>query len=94
MIKVVAKGVYQEGKAEEAIALYDELVRETRKENGCITYNLFRDNKNPDILTMIEEWKSVEALEEHMKSEHFTRIVPIIGKMRKSSELNIYELVY
>ena len=94
MIKVVAKGVYQEGKAEEAIALYDELVKETRKENGCIAYDLFRDKKDPDILTMIEQWESDEALEKHMKSEHFTRIVPMIAKMRKSSELNIYELIY
>lgn len=94
MIKVVAKGVYMEGKANEAIAMYDELVKETRKEVGCISYNLFQDKDNKDILTMIEEWESVEALESHKNSEHFTRIVPKIGKLRKSAELNVYELIY
>ncbi|HCX62357.1 putative quinol monooxygenase [Sedimentibacter sp.] len=93
MIKVVAKGTYFDGRAEEAIELYRELVLETRREDGCISYSLFRDVKNASILTMIEEWESKEALDAHMKTEHFTRIVPIISKLRIDSELNIYELV-
>lgn len=93
MIKVVAKGYYYEGKAEEAIKMYEELVAKTRLEDGCISYNLFRDKKDNLILTMIEEWESQKALDNHMKTEHFTRLVPLIGKLRKSSELNIYELV-
>ncbi|MEL7649413.1 MAG: putative quinol monooxygenase [Sedimentibacter sp.] len=94
MIKVVAKGIYLEGKADEAITMYDELVKKTREEKGCISYSLFRDVNNPDILTMIEEWESVEDLEAHKISEHFTRIVPKIGALRKSAELNVYKMVY
>jgi len=62
--------------------------------NGCIAYSLYKDINNPSILTMIEEWESTEALDVHKQTEHFTRIVPMVGKLRKSSELNIYELVY
>lgn len=93
MVKVVAKGYFYEGKAEEAIKMYEVLVEKTRKEEGCIAYNLYRDSKDSSILTMIEEWESQEALDKHMKTDHFTSLVPQIGKLRKSSELNIYELV-
>lgn len=93
MIKLVAKGFFYEDTVDEAIKLYEELVQKTREENGCISYNLFRDISDKTILTMIEEWESKEALELHKKTEHFTRLVPIIGKFRKESELNIYELV-
>ncbi|MDD4088132.1 MAG: putative quinol monooxygenase [Tissierellia bacterium] len=93
MIKVVAKACYYEGKAEEAIKLYEELVEKTRKEDGCISYSLFRDIEDDSILTMIEEWESKDALDKHFKTEHFTRLVPIIGKFRKSSEVNVYQLV-
>lgn len=93
MVKVVAKGYFYEDKTEEAIKLYKELVNETRKENGCISYCLFRDKNDPSILTMIEEWETQEALNLHMKTTHFTTLVPIIGGLRKKSELNIYELV-
>ena len=75
MIKVVAKGYFLEGKAEEAIKLYEELVEKTRKEEGCISYSLFRDIEDDSILTMIEEWESKDALDKHFKTEHFTRPV-------------------
>jgi len=94
MIKVVSKGFFYEDKAEEAIKMYDELVKKSQQENGCIAYNLYRDIKDKSILTMIEEWESVEALDIHKTSEHFTRIVPMLNKLRKSSELNVYKLVY
>lgn len=93
MIKVVAKGTYQDDKVDEVIELYKELVVETRKEDGCISYSLFRDIKNRSILTMIEEWESQEALDAHMKTEHFTRIIPIVSESRTDSQLNIYESV-
>ncbi|NLB32330.1 MAG: antibiotic biosynthesis monooxygenase [Tissierellia bacterium] len=93
MVKVVAKGYFYEGKTEEAIKMYEELVEKTRMEDGCMAYNLFRDTKDGSILTMIEEWENQEYLDKHMKTEHFTRLVPLIGKLRKSSELNIYKLV-
>jgi quinol monooxygenase YgiN len=43
---------------------------------------------------MLEEWESKEALERHLKSEHFARIVPLLNKlMRKQAELNIYNKI-
>ncbi len=93
MIKIVAKGIFYEDKIDEALKLYEELVIKSQKENGCISYNLFRDVNDKTILTMIEEWESREAHNIHKNTEHFTRIVPLVSNLRKSSELNIYELI-
>ncbi len=93
MIKVISKGLFYEEKIDEAIKLYEDLVKRTRKEDGCISYNLFRDVNDRSILTMIEEWESPEAWEAHKKTEHFIRLVPLVGNFRKSTELNAYELV-
>ncbi|WML37445.1 putative quinol monooxygenase [Clostridium sp. OS1-26] len=91
MIKVVAKKLVNEGKVEEVIKLYEELVRETRKEEGCIKYELYQDEKDPRVLAVIEEWESKDVLERHMNSEHFTRIVPMIGELaEKKKDMNIY----
>lgn len=94
MIKVVAKGIFNQDKIDEALKLYDELVKKTRKENGCISYTLCRDIRDKSVLTMIEEWESLEALKEHQGTEHFTRIVPMVGNLRESGDLNVYEIVY
>lgn len=93
MIKVVSKGIFFEDKVDEALQLYSELVRESQKEIGCISYNLFQDINDSTILTMLEEWENTEYLENHMKTEHFKKIVPKISKLRKSSEINKYKIV-
>jgi quinol monooxygenase YgiN len=93
MIKIVAKGFFYEGKSDQAITLYKELVEKSQVEKGCIAYNLFQDKKDDTILTVIEEWENEEALETHKNTEHFKRIVPLLGELRKNSELNIYTLV-
>ncbi len=90
MIKVVAKKLVKEGKLEEVVSLYDQLVQATRKEKGCIKYELYQDDKESRILAVIEEWESKEALDKHMKTEHFTRIVPMIGELTEKAEINIY----
>ena len=91
MVKVVARNFIKEDKLEEAIGLYKELVEITRKEDGCIKYELYQDEVDNKILTMIEEWIDRNALDNHLKSEHFTRIVPVLKKlMLKETDINIY----
>ena len=94
MIKVVAKNFVEEDKIKEYVKLCKELVQATRKEEGCIKYEMYQDEKDSTILTMIEEWECREDLDKHMNSEHFTRIVPMLGKFRtKESDLNIYNKI-
>jgi quinol monooxygenase YgiN len=62
----------------EALPGYEQEVREvlesyiapTRKEKGCIRYDLFTDDSDPKKFTFIEEWASKEDLEAHSKSDH------------------------
>lgn len=89
MIKVIAKSIIKDGELEKVINLYDELVQKTRQEDGCISYELFQDINNENIVTIVEQWESEEHLEAHKKTEHFTRIVPQISDKRLNSEINI-----
>lgn len=92
MINVVAKNFAKAEMIETIIEQYKELVTLTRMEKGCIAYELHQDVKNPQILTMIEQWESMTDLEAHLNSEHLKRIVPSIKQhMERETELNIYE---
>jgi quinol monooxygenase YgiN len=94
MIKVVAKFYIKSENVELFKKLIAELVDKTRTEDGCITYELFQDIDDSNILTFIEEWINIEALTEHTKTEHFMRIVPQLELLRdRSTEMNIYKLV-
>jgi quinol monooxygenase YgiN len=94
MIKVVAKNKVMNDKIEIVINLYEELVIATRKEDGCIKYELYQDETDTAVLTMIEEWEDKDALDKHMKTEHFCRIVPMVGDFVMESGLNIYHKVF
>ena len=94
MIKVVAKHYAQSDKMEKILELNKELVAETRKEEGCITYEVFLNVNDPSVYTMIEEWESRENLDAHMQSEHFKRIIPVVGQyLVKDTEVDIYKKV-
>ncbi|MFI5425787.1 putative quinol monooxygenase [Aeromicrobium sp. UC242_57] len=54
----------------EALAVYRELISETRKEPGCVSQPLqLRDS--PDEFVLAEEWESQEHLDAHTRTEHF-----------------------
>ena len=89
MIKVIAKNFAKETELEKVLALSKELVEATVKEEGCINYEMYQDQKDPTILIMIEEWETVEALNNHSASEHFKRIVPQMHEyMTQKPEIN------
>ncbi|MGG3467385.1 putative quinol monooxygenase [Neobacillus pocheonensis] len=67
-----------------------EVISETKKEKGGITYSLHQDINDPTILTMLEEWEDEDALNQHNKSEHVLKIVPELRKLRESTEINLY----
>jgi quinol monooxygenase YgiN len=49
------------------------LVAPTRKEEGCITYCLYRSPDMPGMLLLHEVWSSREAHTAHTHSPHFLR---------------------
>ncbi|MHB1314257.1 MAG: putative quinol monooxygenase [Christensenellales bacterium] len=75
-MKLVVKILVKEDKTDELTGLCKELVAETRKESGCLCYELCRDIKNKNLLVFIEEWESAEALEKHKGLPHYRKMIP------------------
>jgi len=95
LIRVIAKSYAKSEHLDQLLRLSEEMVRETVKEQGCISYELFQDVKEPNVLVILEEWADEQALEKHMGSEHFTRIIPQMNELReKPSEVNICKKIF
>lgn len=86
MVKVIAKFFVKEEKVEEFLKLASVLVEESRKETGCVSYNLLQDVSNPQTLIMVEEWESAKILKTHMASAHFTSIIPEMSLLQFQKE--------
>lgn len=94
MLTVVAKSIVKKDKIEEFKKYADKIIEETRKEEGNISYNLYEDSKEPNIITFIEFWRSEEDLQKHFNSKHFTEIFPKMGELQESEgEVNIYNKI-
>lgn len=92
MLKIVAKNYVKLECKNAFVEAVKELIEETRKEKGCIKYELFEDTNQQDVLTFIEEWESQEDLKNHSNSTHFTRIVPKLGEFTsKPMEISVYK---
>ena len=88
MIKVVAKNYVRQNDLAQVVELYRELIELTRKEKGCIRYELYQDEKDHLSIAMIEEWTTKEDLERHLSSDHFLRLVPQIREhMQKQTDM-------
>jgi quinol monooxygenase YgiN len=60
----------KEGEEKALIKAAAPCIAATRKEKGCITYELNQDLDNPRQFVFYEKWKSIDALAEHLKTEH------------------------
>ena len=54
----------------EAVELFQNLVKETRKEEGCLQYDLIEDKDNKGTFFLIELWESVEHHNRHNGQDH------------------------
>ena len=69
-LRVVARMKARAGKGSELRDLLQGLVEPTRKEPGCITYELLENNDDPGEFTFVEEWTDGKALDAHFATEH------------------------
>jgi quinol monooxygenase YgiN len=56
-----------------------EMMQETRKEAGCISYTFSADLEQPGRFRIFEEWESEEALRAHFASPHMARFQKAVG---------------
>lgn len=82
-LQVIAQDFIRLDAVDEVRPLIDELVRLTRREPLCISYDLFVDRQDAGHFVYIETWPDQDALDTHCASEHFRRLVPQIDAHRR-----------
>ena len=68
------------------------IVDEIRKENGCIRYDYYYSEKDPNEILLIEEWESKEHQQIHIEQPHMARLREFKNDYIESTKLG--ELKY
>jgi quinol monooxygenase YgiN len=69
-LTIVANIIAKADKVELVKAELFKLIAPTRKETGCINYQLHQDNANPAHFMFYETWQSRELWQTHMGQQH------------------------
>jgi len=93
-VRVIARLRAKPGKEAELRTLAAGLIAPTRKEAGCILYELLVNEEDPAELTFVEEWRDGETLNAHLATPHVQHAVSrfpelLLGEL----ELRRYKLV-
>jgi quinol monooxygenase YgiN len=73
----------------EAAAVLRSLLGPVRAEPGCSATRLQRDAEDGCGLTWVEEWRTIEGFEQHLRSSAFRRILAVIELAAGPPEVEI-----
>jgi quinol monooxygenase YgiN len=94
-LRVVARLTALPDKVDEVAAILSELIEPTRREPGCISYELLQNNSDPTDFTFVEEWESDSALDSHIATPHLQKAVAAIRLVLAAPpDIRRYSLLY
>lgn len=79
MLVIAGRISIDPAKREAAIAAAVDMMEQTRKEKGCISYTFSADLSDPGEFRIFEEWEDAQALGAHMKSPHMAKFQAAMG---------------
>ena len=89
-LHIVALFKFNESYLMEAVELFQTLVRETRKEEGCLQYDLIEDNEQKGTFFLMELWESAEHHNHHNGTDHLLNFRRDASKILTSS-IQVYK---
>jgi quinol monooxygenase YgiN len=93
-LRVVARVKALPDKVDTVRSILLELIAPTRKEEGCIVYELLQNKADPTDFTFVEEWQSESSLDSHSASEHLKHArQKLRGEVAEAPDIRRYLVV-
>ena len=92
MITIIAKFDVRSDSIEAFNKCAVDVVRDTRKEKGCLSYKVYQSRKDKTKFTFIEEWLNDTAIEQHNYAKHFQKFLEDI-KPLTNGDVQIEQLM-
>src|SRR4051812_46330449 len=80
-VTVVATFQARPGKEAALREALTSLLAPTRKESGCLSYDMHCAPDDPAKFLFYETWQSKEAIDAHMRSPHIQKLVPRVDEL-------------
>jgi (4S)-4-hydroxy-5-phosphonooxypentane-2,3-dione isomerase len=92
MVVLAVTWMAKVGHEAEVAVVFQKLTEESRREAGCLMYQVHRHKTDPRRFFIYEQYKDDAALEAHRSAPHFLRYVKKeLPKLGDRIEGNLYE---
>lgn len=97
MIYVIASIKLKPGVREKFLEILKANVPNVLAEDGCLSYDPCTDvacdlaGADPDLVTIVEEWESLEHLKAHLAAPHMKKYSEDVADLREGMTLKIVE---
>jgi (4S)-4-hydroxy-5-phosphonooxypentane-2,3-dione isomerase len=92
MVVLAVTWMAKVGREAEVTGLFAKLTEESRKEAGCLTYQVHRHKTEPRRFFIYEQYNDDAALEAHRTSPHFLQLArKDLPKVADRVEGHLYE---
>jgi quinol monooxygenase YgiN len=88
-IKIVIKPY----KTDEFVKSTRSFLRKIRGEKGCLGYSVYRDSEKENTFSMIGEWRTRPAMENHFKTQNYELMIGAARTLGETFEMNIAEVL-
>lgn len=83
-MKVILRVIAKPDKVDELRSILLQLAAASRKEDGCLDYEVLQNTADPCDFTLVEEWTTESALDTHLTTAHvqeaFSKGIPLLAK--------------
>ena len=94
MVVLAVTWMAKTGRESEVVAIFEKLQAESRKEPGCLMYQVHKHKTDPRRFFVYEQYKDDAALEAHRTSPHFLQIAKKdLPKLGDRTEGHLFEPV-
>lgn len=92
MVVLAVTWMAKVGREAEAVAILEKLTGESRKEPGCVMYQVHKHKTDPRRFFIYEQYKDDAALEAHRTTAHFLQLAKKdLVKVADRTEGHLYE---
>jgi quinol monooxygenase YgiN len=75
MVIVIARFRPRPERLDEFVALLEDVQAASREDDGCLHYGYYSEVADPASYVAVEEWRDMDALEDHLRQPHVARLI-------------------
>ncbi|MEK9140934.1 MAG: putative quinol monooxygenase [Nitrospirota bacterium] len=93
-LRVIARAKATPDQIAQVREILSALVEPTRREPGCLSYELLQNSADPTDFVFVEQWVSAEAEQAHFSTPHIVAALQrLVGLLAKEPEICRYTVM-